>query len=52
MRKVGHGRYKCARCGDALDMTDHAEARTRIMMSSGHPAVRIILLAGKEIHRC
>ena len=80
MRKVGHGRYKCARCGAALDREilkelfdfddlhewwtmsgiprvgvpslDHAQARTMTLISRGKPAVRVILLDGKEIHRC
>jgi hypothetical protein len=52
MRKVGKGRYKCARCGAALDMSDHAQARIMTLISRGKPAVRVILLDGKEIHRC
>jgi len=46
------GRYECARCGVMLDVPDHAQVRTMIMQSSGEPAVRAILVDGKEIHRC
>jgi hypothetical protein len=52
MRKVGHGRYKCALCGATLDMTDHALARTMLVSPSGQPTVRVILIDGREIHRC
>jgi hypothetical protein len=46
------GRYECARCGVMLDVPDAAQVRTMIMQSSGQPAVRAILVDGKEIHRC
>ena len=35
-----------------LDVPDQAQVRTMIMQSSGQPAVRAILVDGKEIHRC
>jgi hypothetical protein len=35
-----------------LDVPERAQVRTMIMQSSGEPAVRAILVDGKEIHRC
>ena len=52
MRKVGHDRYKCALCGAVLMVSDAAKVRTLMVSSSGTPDVRVMFVAGKEMHRC
>jgi hypothetical protein len=52
MRKVGHDRYRCARCGALLEISDAAKVRTMIVNKRGEHDVRIMYVAGTEIHRC
>ncbi len=46
------GKWVCAHCGAELDVPKGAEPKVTIHAASGKPNVRVLMLDGKEIHRC
>jgi hypothetical protein len=51
VRRTGNG-FECTVCGATLECGPDANPQTVIVQSGGQPAVRAILVAGAEIHRC
>lgn len=51
MRLVGD-HHECASCGARLDIQPHQVGVVVFHAASGQPNVRVILVDGREIHRC
>jgi hypothetical protein len=49
--RIKDGNWVCAGCGEDLEVSEH-DMVTTIAGASGKPNVRILSLAGQEIHRC
>jgi hypothetical protein len=47
-----NGGYKCSSCGMALDIPAGAKLRTMIVGASGKPNMHVLVVDGKEVHRC
>lgn len=53
MRRRGRGsNYECALCGVFLVVMTTQRVRTMLILESGRPTERAILVNGKEVHRC
>jgi hypothetical protein len=46
------GRYECAFCGAVLDEPVTVNPRVTIRAATDAPRMRVILIGGKEVHRC
>jgi hypothetical protein len=46
------GKYVCAQCGAALEVTREARPRVEIQQSPDAPMIRVLSIDGREIHRC
>jgi hypothetical protein len=46
-----NGTYTCALCGGGVEM-DEDQMLTVIVGASGKPNVRVLLVDGREVHRC
>jgi len=51
MRMV-NGAWQCLYCQAELDVPDGRQPRPMLIGQSGKPNVRVLILDGKEIHRC
>ena len=46
------GRYECAQCGERLGITAETPVKLILHGTSGRQTFRVILVDGREIHRC
>jgi hypothetical protein len=44
--------YRCALCGDLLEIPDAGEPRVTVEGTGGQPNQRVLSIDGEEIHRC
>lgn len=51
MRLV-NGRYECAHCGAVLEISPDVEPMIVFHAAGGKPNMRVISVAGREVHRC
>jgi hypothetical protein len=52
MRIVNDGAYRCAWCGEVLDIPAEPPAEVVIRVAREHPIVRTLQLHGRDIHQC
>jgi hypothetical protein len=50
--QVREGKYACSFCGAILEISTEMSPHVTIEGKGGRPNVRILTLAGDEIHRC
>ena len=50
--RLENGKYLCTLCGEQIDIKADQEPLAVIKASSGAPNLRVITLAGKELHAC
>ena len=51
MRQID-GRWVCVECGAVLDIASDENPKATIHAASGKPNVRVLVVDGKEVHRC
>jgi hypothetical protein len=44
--------YRCALCGEILEIPDVGEPRITVEGSGGKPNQRVLSINGEEVHRC
>jgi hypothetical protein len=47
-----NGDYKCSSCGIVVDIPAGAKVRTMIVGASGKPNMHVLVVDGKQVHRC
>jgi hypothetical protein len=52
MTLVGHVGCACTHCGAPLEVPKGKTATVTFVGSSGKPNTRVVVVEGKEIHRC
>jgi hypothetical protein len=50
--RLKHGNYECAQCGAELYVPTDAAPRIEMQQAAGENAFRVIVLDGREVHRC
>ena len=46
------GRWVCVECGATIDVPNGKDPKPTIHAASGKPNMRVLMIDGKEVHRC
>jgi hypothetical protein len=46
------GSYVCSLCGEKVALRTEDETHIQLRHTSGKPTVRVVVVRGKEVHRC
>jgi len=52
MVRSSHGKWYCRLCGAELGAVTDERPRTMIVGASGRANVRVVIIDGREVHRC
>src|SRR3954453_18364356 len=50
--RIENGRWVCSWCGAVVDIPTDKTWRTEIHATGGHANERVVMVEGKEVHRC